>query len=67
MRYTAIDLSGYPAPDAIVALDYEALLFERKVKFLTRLREARDRAEFEQFMSARRAPMAEDAPRDDRN
>lgn len=36
MRYTAIDLSGYPAPDAIEALDYEAGLAERKARFLAR-------------------------------
>ena len=61
--------SGNSAFDAYRAETLKRLEDEHEefMAFLTRLREARDRAEFEQFMSARRAPMAEDAPRDDRN
>lgn len=53
--------SGNSAFDAYRAETLKRLEDEHEefMAFLTRLREARDRAEFEQFMSDRRAPAAE--------
>ena len=58
--------SGNSAFDAYRAETLKRLEDEHAefMAFLTRLREARDRAEFEQFMSDRRAPVAEDEKRD---
>ena len=37
MRFTAIDMSTLAAPDALITLDYEAILAQLKVDFLARM------------------------------
>lgn len=61
--------SGNTAFDAYRAETLKRLEDEHEefMAFLTRLREARDRAEFEQFMSDRRVPAAEGDRREDRD